>query len=114
MGRSVTSMKRFAILLMVLVIVAVPVLYYWSQVQHSRIATSRVERLLRDRNSTLSRAMAIRTGEYESVKIEGAYPHMIWRRAIVDGSVTVGHKHFWFRVIDRNGVVKIEAIMNVE
>lgn len=107
-------MKRFAILSIALIVVAVPVLYYRAQVHHSGTAKDRVERLLRDKSSPLSRSMATRVGEYQSVKIENAYPHIIWHRAIVDGSLTTGQKRFWFRVIDRDGIMKIEAVMNLE
>ncbi len=107
-------MKRLAIILTLLMVVAAPVLYIRAQDQHSRTAKERVERLLRDKSSTLSRSMAMRVGDYESVKIKGAYPHIFWRRAIVDGTLTVGQKSSWFRVIDRNGILKIEAVMNVE
>lgn len=106
--------KRFAILLIVLIVVTVPVLYYRAQDQHSRTAKDRVERLLRDKSSTFSRSVASRVGDYESVEIKGAYPHLFWRRAMVDGSLKAGPKRYWFRVIDRNGILKIEAIMNVE
>ena len=107
-------MKRFAILFIVLMVVTMPILYFRAQDQHSRTAKDRVERLLRDKSSTLSRSMVIRVGDYESVKIKGAYPHLFWRRAAVDGTLTVGQKRHWFRVIDRNGIMKIEATMDLE
>lgn len=106
--------KRVAILSVLLLIITVPALYYYAQIQHSSIARDRVERLLRDKSSTLSKSMTARIGDYESVKIEGTYPHIFWRRAIIDGSLTVGQKRYWFRVIDRNGSLEIEATMKYE
>jgi hypothetical protein len=107
-------MKRFAILSIVLIIVMLPVLYYCAQVQHSRTARDRVERLLRDKSSTLSRSVAIRVGNYDSAEIDGAYAQLIWRSALVDGVLKVGQERYWFRIIDRNGVMKIEAIVKLK
>lgn len=106
-------MKRWAILLIVLVAVASPAYYYRAQIQHSRTAKDRVGRLLRDKSTTLSKSMANRVGDYESVKIEGVYPHIIWRRAIVDGTLTAGQNRYQFRVIDQDGNLKIEALVKL-
>src|SRR3989304_2304364 len=103
-------LKWFVILSIVLIIVVLPKLYVDSQVQYSRTARNHVERLLRDKSSTLSRSMTNRVGRYDSVEIEGAYAHVHWRKAMVDGVLTNGHERYWFRIIDSNGNMRIEAI----
>lgn len=106
-------MKRFWIVLITLAVMAVPALYLGAQVQYSKTAQDRVERLLRDKSSTFSRSMKTRVGDYRSVQIKGTYPHIFWHRASVDGVLTVDQKRYWFMVIDRNGSLKIEAVIKL-
>ena len=108
-----STVKRVAIGLVLIVFSVVALFYCYvrGQETYSSAAKLRVESLLRDKSSTLSKAMVKLVGDYDSVKVETAYPGMAWRTAMVDGELKVGGRRLFFRVIDRNGTKKIEYTM---
>lgn len=86
------KMKLVVVLAILLVVLSVPVLILNVQTRHANTAKDRVERLLNDKSSPLSKSMVTLVGDYESVEIEGAYPRGEWRSAMVDGQLKVGQK----------------------
>ena len=106
-------MKRKVTLLvgLLLFVVVLPISFFRIQEQHRKIAYELVQRELRDESSPLSLSIIEQVGAFKDVYIEGAYAHVHWRKAIVDGRLTAGPKRYWFRCIVKNGEVKLEAIV---